>query len=124
MLKRLDRNALRKRRHLRLRQHVEGMGARPRLVVFRSLSHIYAQIVDDSRGRGHTLVAASTLDPEVRDQAKGKRKSEASRLVGERIAQRAKESGITKVVFDRGGYAYHGRVKALAEGARAAGLQF
>ena len=122
MLKRLDRNALRKRRHLRIRQHVGGMAARPRLVVFRSLSHIYAQIVDDHPS--HTLVAASTLDPEVRDQAKGKRKSEASRLVGERIAQRAKESGITKVVFDRGGYAYHGRVKALAEGARAGGLQF
>jgi len=122
MLKRLDRNALRKRRHLRIRHHVEGMAARPRLVVFRSLSQIYAQIVDDPPG--HTLVAASTLDPEVRDQAKGKRKSEASRLVGELIARRAKEGGITRVVFDRGGYAYHGRVKALAEGARAGGLQF
>ncbi|KRT77472.1 MAG: 50S ribosomal protein L18, large subunit ribosomal protein L18 [Armatimonadetes bacterium CSP1-3] len=122
MLKRLDRNALRKRRHLRIRHHVEGMAARPRLVVFRSLSHIYAQIVDDHPS--HTLVAASTLDPEVRDQAKGKRKGEASRLVGELIARRAKEGGITRVVFDRGGYAYHGRVKALAEGARAGGLQF
>jgi len=91
-------------------------------VVFRSLAHIYAQLVDD--GRGHTLVAASTLDPELREQVRGKRKVEASRLVGELIARRARERGITRVVFDRAGYAYHGRVKALAEGARAGGLEF
>ncbi len=122
MLKRPDRNVLRKRRHLRVRQRVSGAATRPRLVVFRSLAHIYAQIVDD--GRGHTLAAASTLDPELRGQVKGKRKVEASRLVGELLARRAQERGITRVVFDRAGYAYHGRVKALADGARAGGLEF
>jgi len=122
MLKRPDRNVLRKRRHLRVRRRVSGEATRPRLVVFRSLAHIYAQLVDD--GRGHTLAAASTLDPELREQVKGKRKVEASRLVGELIARRARERGITRVVFDRAGYAYHGRVKALAEGARAGGLEF
>jgi large subunit ribosomal protein L18 len=122
MLKRPDRNVLRKRRHLRVRRRVSGEATRPRLVVFRSLAHIYAQLVDD--GRGHTLVAASTLDPELREQVRGKRKVEASRLVGELIARRARERGITRVVFDRAGYAYHGRVKALAEGARAGGLEF
>ncbi len=122
MLKRPDRNVLRKRRHLRVRQRVRGVVTRPRLVVFRSLRHIYAQIVDD--GGGHTLAAASTLDPELREQVKGKRKADASRLVGELIARRALERGITRVVFDRAGYAYHGRVKALAEGARAGGLEF
>lgn len=122
MLKRIDRNLLRKRRHLRARQRVAGEAARPRLVVFRSLSHIYAQVVDDHRGV--TLATASTLDPEVRAQAKGQRKSEASRLVGTLVARRAQERGITRVVFDRGGYLYHGRIKALAEAARAGGLQF
>ncbi|MDR7470416.1 MAG: 50S ribosomal protein L18 [Armatimonadota bacterium] len=122
MLRRTDRNLLRKRRHLRVRQRVSGTVTRPRLVVFRSLGHIYAQVVDD--GQGHTLAAASTLDPELREQVKGKRKVEASRLVGELIARRARERGITRVVFDRAGYAYHGRVKALAEGARAGGLEF
>ncbi|MDQ7850180.1 MAG: 50S ribosomal protein L18 [Armatimonadota bacterium] len=122
MLRRTDRNLLRKRRHLRVRQRVSGTVTRPRLVVFRSLGHIYAQVVDD--GQGHTLAAASTLDPELREQVKGKRKVEASRVVGELIARRARERGITRVVFDRAGYAYHGRVKALAEGARAGGLEF
>jgi len=122
MRRQIERNMLRQRRHRRVRQRVAGAPARPRLVVFRSLGHIYAQIVDD--GRGATLVAASTLDPEIRDQARGQKKSEASRLVGTLVARRAKERGITRVVFDRGGYAYHGRVKALAEGARAGGLEF
>jgi large subunit ribosomal protein L18 len=121
MRQRTDRNLLRQRRHVRIRARVTGGPARPRLVVFRSLNHIYAQIVDDSGGV--TLVAASTLDPEIRERAKGQKKSEASRLVGDLIARRAQARGVGRVVFDRGGYAYHGRVKALAEGARAGGLE-
>jgi len=110
------------RRHLRVRKKVFGTPDRPRLAVFRSLNHIYAQIIDDLRG--HTLVSASTLDPEIRDKVKGLRKTEAARVVGEVLGRRALAAGITRVVFDRGGFKYHGRVKALAEGARAAGLQF
>lgn len=122
MLKRADRNQLRKRRHLRIRRRMRGSADHPRLAVFRSLTHIYAQIVDDTRAQ--TLVSASTLDPELHEQLKDQRKSEASRIVGTLVAQRAQARGITRVVFDRGGYAYHGRVKALAEGARQGGLQF
>lgn len=117
-----SRNFLRKRRHLRIRKRIRGTPERPRLSVFRSLRHIYAQIIDDTTG--HTLVSASTLDPELRDKVKGLRKTEASRLVGQLVARRALERGIRKVVFDRGGYLYHGRVKALAEGAREEGLEF
>ncbi len=122
MLKRADRNSLRQRRHLRLRRRMAGGPARPRLAVFRSLSHIYAQIVDD--GRGQTLAAASTLDAELRESLQGKRKNEASKMVGALLAKRAAAKGITRVVFDRAGYAYHGRVKALADGAREGGLEF
>jgi large subunit ribosomal protein L18 len=99
-----------------------GGAARPRLSVFRSLKQIYAQLVDDETGR--TLASASTLDPEVRAQVAGKKKTEASAVVGEVLAQRARAKGITAAVFDRGGYLFHGRVRALAEAARAAGLQF
>lgn len=122
MLKRSDRNVLRLQRHARLRKTMAGTSARPRLSVFRSLSHIYAQIVDDTKGA--TLAAASTRDPELRDQVKGKKKADAGGLVGQLIARRALEKGIKQVVFDRGGYKYHGRVKALADAARKAGLQF
>jgi len=122
MRKPVDSNALRQRRHRRIRRQVIGRPERPRLSVFRSLKHMHAQIVDDTRGV--TLVAASTLDPEIRDAAKGKKKTEAGALVGETLARRALQRGIRLVVFDRGGYLYHGRVKALAEGARKAGLQF
>jgi len=122
MLKRADRNTLRRRRHLRLRRRMAGGPERPRLAVFRSLSHIYAQIVDDARGQ--TLATASTLDAELRESLKGKHKSEASKMVGALLAQRAAAKGIRRVVFDRAGYAYHGRVKALADGARGAGLDF
>ena len=122
MLKRQDRNALRRRRHLRIRRRIAGQEQRPRLSVFRSLRHMYAQIIDDTRGV--TLVAASTLDPEIRESLRGKKKSEAGAVVGETLARRALAKGITRVVFDRGGYLYHGRVKALADGARKAGLQF
>ncbi|HEV8339909.1 MAG TPA: 50S ribosomal protein L18 [bacterium] len=122
MLKRADRNNLRRRRHLRLRRRMAGGPARPRLAVFRSLSHIYAQIVDDARGQ--TLATASSLDPELRESLTGKRKSEASKIVGALLGRRATAKGIRRVVFDRAGYAYHGRVKALADGAREAGLEF
>lgn len=117
-----DREAARHRRHLRVRKHVQVSKDRPRLSVYRSLKHIYAQIIDDTEGR--TVAAASTLDPEVRDQLAGKKKSEQAKLVGELLAHRAKDRGIEKVIFDRGGYKYHGRVKSLAEGARGAGLEF
>ena len=109
-------------RHIRVRRKVKGVSDRPRLAVYRSLSHVYAQIIDDSLGV--TLAAASSLEGEVRAQVNGKPKSESSRLVGELIAQRAKAKKINTVVFDRGGYKHHGRVKTLAEAARKAGLVF
>jgi len=112
--------AARKRRHLRIRKRIRGTQEKPRLCVYRSLSHIYVQLIDDDRG--HTIVAAS--DVETQDSAKGKNKSDVAKLVGELIGKRAKEQGITTVVFDRGGYQFHGRVKALATGAREAGLEF
>jgi large subunit ribosomal protein L18 len=110
------------RRHRRIRKRIQGTPERPRLAVFRSLNHIYAQVIDDTRG--HTLVAASDLEPALREQRAGKTKVEIASLVGETLARRALEKGITRVVFDRGGFKYHGRVKALAEAARQAGLQF
>jgi large subunit ribosomal protein L18 len=122
MLKHKDRNESRRRRHLRIRRAVRGNADRPRLSVFRSLAHIYAQVIDDHRRA--TLVAASSLDPEIRTEASNAKKSEAGRLVGRLLARRAKEKGVGRVVFDRGGYLYHGRVKALAEGAREGGLEF
>jgi large subunit ribosomal protein L18 len=113
---------MRKVRHKRLRARVDGTAERPRLNVFRSLINIYAQVIDDSKG--HTLVSASTLDSDVASQIEGKNKVEAAKIVGRVVAERAKNAGITKVVFDRGGNKYHGRIAALAEGAREAGLQF
>ena len=110
------------RRHARVRAKVEGTTSRPRLCVFRSLNHIYAQVVDDARR--HTLTSASTLDPEIRNAADGKAKTGKSELVGSLIAKLALSKGIKQVVFDRGGYNYHGRVKALAEAARQGGLKF
>ncbi|MDH3289560.1 MAG: 50S ribosomal protein L18 [Gemmatimonadota bacterium] len=110
----------RARRHLRIRQTVQGTGARPRLVVYRSLKHIYAQLVDDEQGV--TLVAMSDLVKGVEPQGKGK--TGVALAVGKLLATRAKEQGITRVVFDRGGYPYHGRVRAVAEGARDGGLEF
>lgn len=112
----------RKRRHIRVRKRVSGTGERPRLNVFRSLDHIYAQVIDDSRG--HTLASASTIDPGLRGQVQGLPKTEQAKLVGKAIAERAKAAGVTTVVFDRGGYPYHGRVKALADGSREGGLEF
>jgi len=119
---RQNRAEARKKRHRRVRKRVFGTPDRPRLNVFRSLKHIYAQIIDDERG--HTLAAASTLDPELRPRLKGLKKTEQARLVGELVAKRALARGIKRVVFDRGGYLYHGRVRALAEGSRAGGLEF
>jgi len=112
---------MRAKRHRRIRRRLAGTPERPRLAVFRSLAHIYCQIVDDTAG--HTLVAASDLEPSLRESATGS-KSERARKVGEQLAARAKEKGITAVVFDRGGFLYHGRIKALADGAREGGLQF
>jgi len=112
--------AARRRRHLRLRKRVVGTPERPRLAVFRSLSHIYAQVIDDTAGR--TLAAASDLEADLRGA--GGVKSESAKRVGALIAERAKTAGVTRVVFDRGGFQYHGRVKALAESAREAGLSF
>jgi len=112
----------RRRRKLRVRKKVFGTPERPRLTVFRSLKHIYAQIIDDTRG--HTLVSASTLSKPLREEIRCGGNKEAAAKVGEVLAKLALEQGITKVVFDRNGYKYHGRIKALADAARAAGLQF
>ena len=115
--------AARVRRHERVRHTVTGTTERPRLAVFRSLNHIYAQIIDDSRH--HTLVAASDTEKDVKVGIKGeKKKSEVAGVVGEALAKRAKEAGIKAVVFDRGGFKYHGRVKALAEAVRKGGVSF
>ncbi len=119
---RQNRAQARIRRHQRVRKTVSGTAERPRLSVYRSLSEIYAQVIDDQAGR--TLVSASTIDRELRDQMKDLNKTEQARLVGKAIAERAKAQGITQVVFDRGGFRYMGRVKALADGAREGGLQF
>lgn len=122
MIKQFDRAAARRRRHRRIRAKVSGTGQRPRLCVFRSLRHIYAQIIDDERG--HTLVAASTMEPAIRDAVQSRHKAEQATAVGKALAERATQQGITEVVFDRGGYKYHGRVKALADAAREGGLTF
>jgi len=113
---------LRQRRHYRLRRRVTGTTARPRLAVFRSLKHIYAQIIDDADGR--TLAAASTMDTSLKTQLKTGGDLGAAKAVGKLIAERGKGKGVSKVVFDRGGFAYHGRVASLAEAAREAGLEF
>lgn len=112
----------RERRQRRIRARVAGSSQRPRLNVFRSLDNIFAQVIDDTAGV--TLVSASTIDKQVRAQVEGKTKTESAKIVGQVLAERAKEAGIAQVVFDRGGYRYHGRVAALAEGAREGGLEF
>lgn len=114
--------AARIRRHVRLRKRVKGTEERPRLAVYRSLSHIYAQVIDDVERV--TIAAASDMEADVKAQAAGKKKSEVATLVGSLVAERAKAKGVTRVVFDRGGYAFHGRIKALAESARENGLEF
>lgn len=117
-----DKNQDRVVRHARVRKNLSGTTQRPRLNVYRSLSNIYAQIIDDTQGV--TLASASTLDKEVAEMIKGKSKTEAAKVVGEVVAKRAMEKKIEEVVFDRGGYLYTGRVQAVADGARAAGLKF
>lgn len=112
----------RKRRHRRIRNRISGTVERPRLNVFRSLDHIYAQVIDDVAGI--TLVSASTVDKGLREEVSGKSKKEQAAMVGKAIAERAKAAGVSTVLFDRGGYLYHGRIKALADGAREGGLEF
>jgi large subunit ribosomal protein L18 len=114
--------AARKRRHQRVRLKISGTTQRPRLNIYRSLNNIFVQVIDDVSGR--TLVQASTIDSEVSSQISGKTKTEASKIVGQIVAERAKNAGIEQVVFDRGGYRYQGRIAALAEGARESGLKF
>jgi large subunit ribosomal protein L18 len=121
MLKPRERNVIRKRVHTRIREKMSGTAARPRLNVYRSLNHIYTQLIDDLNGV--TLVAASSMNAKGAEKVYGGN-VEAAKLVGKLIAERAQEKGIKKVVFDRGGYLYHGRVKALADAAREAGLDF
>ncbi|HHY05105.1 MAG TPA: 50S ribosomal protein L18 [Thermoanaerobacterales bacterium] len=121
MLKKQSRKIARGKRHDRVRKKVFGTAERPRLNVFMSLRHIYVQIINDEEG--HTLVSASTLDPSLKDSATGCN-IETAKKVGELVAKRALDKGITKVTFDRGGYLYHGRIKALAEAAREGGLEF
>lgn len=122
MISKIDKNQDRKKRHVRVRAKISGTPEMPRLNVYRSLSNIYAQIIDDESG--NTLVSSSTLEKDVVAQIAGKTKKEAAKIVGESIAKKALAKGIEKVVFDRGGYLYTGRVQELAEGARAAGLKF
>ncbi|NDJ34502.1 MAG: 50S ribosomal protein L18 [Chloroflexi bacterium] len=118
----IDRHKQRKKRHLRVRTKLSGTADRPRLNVFRSSKHIYAQVIDDDAG--HTIASASTVDLEMRPELEGKTKIERAKAVGRMVALRAKEYGVSNVVFDRGGFRYQGRIKALAEAAREAGLQF
>jgi large subunit ribosomal protein L18 len=121
-VRKLSKDAHRRRIHTRVRQTLIGTAERPRLCVYRSLGHIYTQIIDDRSGR--TIVSASSVDKETKKSLKGGGNIASAKAVGKNIAERAKAAGVYKVVFDRGGYKYHGRVKALADAAREAGLQF
>ena len=122
MITKIDKNSVRQRRHARDRKHVSGTAETNRLNVYRSLNHIYVQVIDDVKGV--TLASASTLEKSIREEIAGKTKTEAAKIVGKAAGERAKEKGIETVVFDRGGYLYTGRVKAVADGAREAGLEF
>ena len=122
MISKIDKNADRLKRHERVRNKISGTAARPRLSVYRSLNHIYAQIIDDVAG--NTLVACSTVEKAIAESVKDLTKKEAAKVVGVEVAKRALEKGITEVVFDRGGYIYMGRVECVADGAREAGLKF
>ena len=121
MISNRSRNEMRELRHRRLRRHLSGTGERPRLAVFGSLKHISAQVIDDEKG--HTLVSASTIQDKF-DDVKGTGNQDAAKAVGKLIAERALANGITEVVFDRGGFIYHGKIEALADAAREAGLKF
>ena len=125
MITKIDKNAVRQRRHARVRKTITGTAEAPRMNVYRSLNHIYVQIIDDRKGNekgGLTIASASTMDKAVKEQIAGLSKTEAAKVVGKVAAERALEKGVKTVVFDRGGYLYTGRVKAVADGAREAGL--
>jgi large subunit ribosomal protein L18 len=122
MIKTIDKNELRRNKHNRMRNHLAGTTEKPRLNVYKSLNNIYAQVIDDTLG--YTLVSASTLDASLKTKLKNGGNAEAAKEVGTLVAQRAIEKGIKNVIFDRGGYLYHGKIKALADAARAAGLEF
>jgi large subunit ribosomal protein L18 len=122
MIRTIEKKQVRKTIHERIRRKLRGSVTRPRLAVFRSVTHIYAQVIDDAGGQ--TLVSASSVDKGGKESSKSGGNVAAAKAIGKLVAERAKEKGITKVVFDRGGYQYHGRVKALADAARAAGLEF
>lgn len=122
MISKTDKNQERLRRHERVRKHISGTAECPRLCVYRSLNHIYAQVIDDVQGK--TLASASTIEKSVMALIEGKTKSEAAKIVGQEVGKRALAAGIETVVFDRGGYLYTGRVQCLADGAREAGLKF
>jgi large subunit ribosomal protein L18 len=122
MIRQISKNEIRERVHIRIRKKLRGTTERPRLTVFRSTAHIYAQVIDDTKGV--TLVAASSTEKAAAVKKGAGGNVAAAKEIGKRVAERAKENGINKVVFDRGGYIYHGRVKALADAAREAGLEF
>lgn len=122
MISKIDKNAVRQKRHQRVRKHLSGTPEAPRMNVYRSLNHIYVQVIDDTKGV--TLASASTMEKAVKEKITDMTKTEAAKVVGQVVGERAKEKGIETVVFDRGGYLYTGRVKAVADGAREAGLNF
>ena len=122
MISKIDKNSKRRKIHLRIRKNITGNTAKPRLNVYRSLNHIYTQLIDDTQGI--TLVACSTMEKDVAAKISGKNKVESAKIVGELVAKKAIEAGVSEVVFDRGGYLYTGRIQAVAEGAREAGLKF
>lgn len=122
MIKKIDKNQERLRRHTRVRKKISGTAETPRLSVYRSLNHIYVQVIDDVKGA--TLCSASTMEKEVKGEIKDMNKTDAAKLVGKKVAERALSKGVKTVVFDRGGYLYTGRVQAVADGAREAGLNF
>lgn len=122
MIKKQSRTSVRVKRHKRMRHHISGTAVKPRMCVFKSGKHIYVQVIDDTKG--HTLASASTLEAEIKSKLKNTSNIEAATMVGEVIAQRAKDKGVTQIVFDRGGFIYHGKVKALADAAREQGLEF
>jgi large subunit ribosomal protein L18 len=122
MIKKINRNKNRQKRHYKMRNKIQGTPERPRLNVFRSSSNIFVQVIDDTKGV--TIAAASTLDNDIKEKVSGLNKTEAAKIVGQEIAKKSIDKGIEAVVFDRGGYLYHGRVKSLADGARESGLKF
>ena len=127
MISKIDKNSVRQRRHARVRKSITGTAETPRMNVYRSLNHIYVQVIDDRKGNekgGVTIASASTMDKAVKEQIAGLSKTDAAKVVGKVAAERALEKGVKAVVFDRGGYLYTGRVKAVADGAREAGLDF